>query len=131
MALPALCRLLVMIQINTLVNTDGSLRSVQTVPEVRGMSLDQYSDLEKFGPPRFHAFWGRDYIIEVEGKRVGWILSFDNRTGHDRWVWVLTGFGYGAERICICGECPNIEAAKTEFIEALNNWLTEPDVVRH
>ena len=120
-----------MIHINTLAKTDGSLRFVQTVPKVLGVSLDRYSDLQQFGPLQFRAFWGRDYVIEVEGKRVGWILCFDIRTEQGRWVWVLTGFGYGAERICICGECRNIEAAKTEFIEAFNNWLKEPDAVRH
>ena len=95
------------------------------------MSPDRYSDIQQFDPPQFRIIWGRDYVVEVEGERVGWILCFDNRTGHDRWVWVLTGFGYGVDRICICGDCQSIEAAKTEFIAAFNNWLTEPDVVRH
>ena len=109
----------------------ASLRRVQTVSGMRGMSLDQNSKVLQFGPPEFRAFWGRDYVIEVEGERVGWLLCLENRTRQDQWVWVLTGFGYGAERMCICGECQSFEDARIEFLTAFDNWLTEPDAVRH
>jgi hypothetical protein len=95
------------------------------------MSLYRFADEFQFSPPEFRAFLGRDYVIEVEGERVGWILCFDNRPRGDRWMWVLTGFGYGPERISICGQCRCLEAAKTEFISAFNNWLNEPGAVRH
>jgi hypothetical protein len=90
-----------MVQINALTIADGNLRRAQTVSGMRGMSLDKNAKILQFGPPQFRALWGRDYVIKVEGERVGRLLYLDSRTVQDIWVWVLTGFGYGVERMSV------------------------------
>jgi hypothetical protein len=77
--------------------------------------------------PEFKEFLGRDYVAEVAGARVGWILFVQRRADQEQWMWVLTGFGYGAQRLDIRGECSSFEAAKSAFHASFNNWLSRLD----
>jgi hypothetical protein len=63
-----------------------------------------------------------DYIAEIEGLRVGWILKEDSDAS-PRWWRTMIGPGCGLAGINNVGQCRALDEAKAQLRAAFDAWL--------
>jgi hypothetical protein len=74
-------------------------------------------------PLLFRSFLGQDYVAEVDGLRVGWILQGTSADGGRVWWWTVTGPSCGMARLNNVGRSTQLEVAQEEVRICYTRWL--------
>lgn len=74
-------------------------------------------------PLQFRLFLGKDYVAEIDGLRVGWILSGTGSEGQRVWWWTVTGPSCGMARVNNVGRSAQLGVAQDELRVCFNRWM--------
>lgn len=72
---------------------------------------------------QFRLFLGQDYVAEIDGLRVGWILSAAGPEGRHIWWWTVTGPSCGMARVNNVGRAEQLGAAQDDVRKCFTRWL--------